>query len=112
MLASNKLIPIITQPTRVTMSSHTVIDHIITNTTLSPIIPGIYKIKITDHYPTFRIMQNKPQNVMQGPVYYRDLNNMDKISFVQHFYNVLNELCITLEMYDSKELNNQSETFV
>jgi len=50
-------------------------------------------------------MQNKPLNITQGPLYYKDLNNMDKISFVQHLYNNLNELRITPGMCDSKELN-------
>ena len=44
---------VITKPIRVTDTSATIIDHIITNDTKHPILPGILYSDISDHYPIF-----------------------------------------------------------
>ena len=43
----------ITTPIRVTDTFATIIDHIITNDTKHPILPGILYSDISDHYPIF-----------------------------------------------------------
>ena len=51
--------PIITQPTRVTDSTATIIDHIITNVTNHEILSGVIETSIvSDHYPVFCQVHN------------------------------------------------------
>ena len=54
MLASNSFFfIIISLPTRVTDTSATLIDHIITNDCKNSIFAGIIKTDLSDHYPIF-----------------------------------------------------------
>ena len=55
MLHSNNISPIITKPTRITNYTATLIDHIYTNNT-NQMISGIATIDISDHLPTFCIV--------------------------------------------------------
>ena len=51
--------PIIIKPTRVTDTSATIIDYIITNITKHKILPGVIEIsEVSDHYPVFCQVQN------------------------------------------------------
>ena len=53
-LISNGAIPLITEATRVTDRSSTIIDHIITNDTKHRIKPGVLEIcNVSDRYPIF-----------------------------------------------------------
>ena len=57
------LIPVINRPTRVTRTSATAIDHILTNTVLNgEIQSGIIKTDISDHMPVFSLMETKGDN--------------------------------------------------
>ena len=56
MLNSNAFQQVIDIPTRVTDSSNTIIDHVITNTFGDEDIPGVLQEPLTDHYPTFIIL--------------------------------------------------------
>jgi len=58
MLATCNTFQIITKPARVTDSSSTTIDHILTNDTIHPIIPGVIRIDLSDHYSIFRLINN------------------------------------------------------
>ena len=49
---------LIDQPTRITPSSQTVIDHILTNDSVSTLTTGVIRCKLADHYPTFCIISN------------------------------------------------------
>ena len=51
-LQSASYLPIITEPTRITDHSATLIDHIWTNQ-LHEAVSGVLEVTITDHYPTF-----------------------------------------------------------
>ena len=56
LIFQNGLVPVINKPTRVTRTSATAIDHIITNTfTNSKLSTGIIKTDISDHFPNFLI---------------------------------------------------------
>ena len=51
--------PIITKPTRVTDTTDTIIDHIITNVRNHKILPGVIETsEVSDHYPLFCQVQN------------------------------------------------------
>ena len=64
MLNSNCSTSIINLPTRVTSSSATVFDHIITNENRHEIIPSVIDYDITDHYPVMAIIN---RNVTSNP---------------------------------------------
>ena len=53
----NAFLSLIDQPTRITFSQ-TVIDHILTNDSVSTLTPGVIRYKLPDHYPTFCIISN------------------------------------------------------
>ena len=53
LLQSNFFFSLITNPTRVTNSSKTIIDHVLTNDTDSILAPGVLTYSISDHYPIF-----------------------------------------------------------
>ena len=56
-------IPVITKPTRVTVTSQTVIDHTFTNIAARTVTSGIYQYDITDHFPLFcQIHNNAPKH--------------------------------------------------
>ena len=56
MLNSNGFQQIIDIPTRVTDSSYTIIDHVITNIFRDEVIPAVLQEPLTDHYPTLIIV--------------------------------------------------------
>ena len=52
-IKSNGFSSLITNPTRVTTTSQTIIDHILTNVHDSVLTPGVFYYKLADHYPIF-----------------------------------------------------------
>ena len=52
-LASHGTKSLIDKPTRVTLTSATILDHALTNVSVSSVLPGIMYYNITDHYPIF-----------------------------------------------------------
>ena len=50
--------PLLNKPTRVTKSSTTIIDHVLTNTIIdSEVRSGIIKTNISDHFAVFALMK-------------------------------------------------------
>lgn len=64
MLHSNNISPIITKPTRITNYTATLIDHIYTNNT-KQVISGIATIDISDHLPTFCIVDKNLRDIIE-----------------------------------------------
>ena len=63
------LIPFINKPTRVTNTTATAIDHIITNSLLHRNIDtGIIKLDISDHFPIFSIAGKEKRITPEGKV--------------------------------------------
>ena len=56
-IQSKAFLSLIDQPTRIT-SSQTVIDHILTNDSVSTLTPGVIRYKLADHYPTFCVISD------------------------------------------------------
>ena len=52
-LSSKAAFPLITKPTRITSTSSTLLDHIITNITQNTLLPGILRSDLSDHFPIF-----------------------------------------------------------
>ena len=77
MLTSNSFFHIISVPTRVTKSSATLIDHILTNSLNSNITPGVVRYDISDHFPIYAIFSNFPKKQTSKNYYCRDFRNFD-----------------------------------
>ena len=57
------LTQIIDQPTRVTSSSNTIIDHIYISNHISPLSSGVVPISISDHYPVYVVLSLQKPSV-------------------------------------------------
>lgn len=90
MLASNGFYPLITLPTRVTVTSSTVIDHIITNDHKHQIFPGIIKADISDHYFIFcDVVMHTPSVKTYQPIFRRDLRHFDTEAYCDNLNDLL-----------------------
>ena len=78
MLASNSFFPIISLPTRVTDTSATLIDHIITNDCKNSIFPGIIKTDLSDHIRFFvqlmLLLEIEPQITNLKSRYFKEIS--------------------------------------
>ena len=77
-LISKFFFPLITQPTRVTDTSASIIDHIITNDLSHKLFPGIIRTDdLSDHYMTYVIIRdkNKPKVKRCKRIKLRDTSN-------------------------------------
>ena len=90
MLNSNGLFHLVTLPTRITNTSFTVIDHIITNDNKYSIFPGIVKTDISDHYPVFCSIDVISSLRFNSRINFRrDLKNFDKDLFSEELHHTL-----------------------
>ena len=80
MLESNGGVSIITEPTRTTSTSQTILDHIITNDLQHQIVPGIFQCDISDHFPFFCKIEINHETKITKKRYIKDLSNF-KIDF-------------------------------
>ena len=77
MVFQNGFLPLIQRPTRVTRTSATAIDHILTNRVLeNKIQPGIIKTDISDHFPIFIVFKiNETCSLEKTKFIKRDISN-------------------------------------
>lgn len=88
----NKILPLITKPTRVTPTSATLIDNIYTTFTLEKsITSGIFDRKLSDHFPVFALIGNStlPKNVSKERQYKRCFTP-HVINLIKHDLDVVN----------------------
>ena len=81
LLSSNCATNIIDVPTRVTTSSATVLDHIITNENKHQIFPAVVDYDITDHYPVMALVNNELIHKNVQPEFARSFANFNRDSF-------------------------------
>ena len=81
LLSSNCATNIIDVPTRVTTSSATVLDHIITNQNKHQIFPAVVDYDITDHYPVMALVNNKLIHKNVQPKFARSFAKFNSDSF-------------------------------
>ena len=91
--------PIITKPTRVTDTTATIIDHIITNVMNHEILPGVIGTsEVNDHYPVFcqvhNIMLPRKNNNFIG--YYKDKSKFDSDAFNYDLFSALDSYFMIL----------------
>ena len=93
-LQSNAFLNLITIPTRVTPTSRTVIDHILTNDNESTIIPKVLTYSISDHLPiSCEIFHpNVKAAAIKKSYSFRNLKSVDRNEFCNDLEHVLTPL--------------------
>ena len=95
---SNSFIPLITQPTRITAHTSTLIDNIFTNKFCSSLVSGLLFTDISDHLPVL-VINSEDMSVCQKTkkISVRDKNKSSMNKFIEQL-GCLNWSC--LESYD------------
>ena len=100
MLYSNFCFPVITQPTRITDHSETLIDHIYTNVLDKVLVPGICFADISDHFPIFLSIESTNFAKKSEMKTIRDFKNFCKDDYLNELSEVewnlqgdVNSLC-------------------
>ena len=75
--------------TRVSTSSQTLIDHIITNVSDKNLIPGLICSDISDHYPTFVIASNTTKAKNNKPIFRRNMKKFNSENFKKDVFKTL-----------------------
>ena len=86
----NSIFPVINRPTRVTKTSVTIIDHILTNAIIdSPLHSGIVKTEISDHFAVFYLLKsNFEQSNIKNIIIKRDINEAS----IEHLKSLFNSI--------------------
>ena len=77
MLNINAFHNLINQPTRVTATTQTIIDHLQTNAYKFNIVPGIVTSAITDNHPLFVVINHTKLNIKLPNSYIRSLKSFE-----------------------------------
>ena len=88
-LASNSIIPLILQPTRITSYSNTLIDDIFSNVIDLDIIPNSY------HLAQFAIVPNMFGNTLgnKSNIHERDWSKFDREYFILDYFLLTGRIC-------------------
>lgn len=77
MLRSHAAFPVITNPTRVTSTYSTLLDHIYTNISSYKINPYVLEDNLTDHFPVFCQVSEISPKYSSLQKFIRDVKNLD-----------------------------------
>jgi len=91
MLTANCVSSIINQPTRVTPTTMSTIDHILTNECRYPLIPGVIKYDITDYFPVMVIVSRKICNQQDQIRYAPSYSNFSPNIFNDELQQLMND---------------------
>ena len=110
-LSSNYFLPLILLPTRITVSSKTLIDNIFTNKISQDVISGNISASISDHLPQFSIIADIFSNTPfpKSNIFERDWSNFDQQNFVLDFFSIDWKLNLNLE---NKDINESFTSFL
>ena len=100
-LDSNGFTCLITDPTRVTLDSKTIIDHLLTNDCESKFTPRVISYQISDHFPIFHSVSNpgftKSSNPPIDSYTFRNIKTVDGILFHKDIEQSLTPLLFDLQ---------------
>ena len=84
------IFPVINRPTRVTKTSATIIDHILTNSIIDSLLhSGIVKTDISDHFAVFCLLKtNFEQSNIKNIIVKRGINE----AIIKHFKSLFNSI--------------------
>ena len=113
-ILSNCALPIFTIPTRVTSSSSTIIDHIITNDLKHNLTPFVIQEDTTDHFPIGCFVQNlspKKQKKIKTISYYRDKSKFKSEDFCDDVQSKFFAYIINMPDLDCDNVNGSFNGF-
>ena len=84
---AHSFIPKIDKPTRITHNTATIIDNIITNSTTTNSVTGIFVTDISDHFPIFHITSHRHTQPVSNITYKRDFCDTN----ISNFNNKLHQ---------------------
>ena len=111
MLNSNCSTSIINLPTRVTSSSATVLDHIITNENRHEIIPSVIDYDITDHYPVMAIINRNVTSYPSQPIFIRSFNKFNSSNFINDLQLRLDNFFPQMNTITKNNINDVFDEF-
>ena len=117
MLSSHAVFPIITKQTRVTDTSATTIDHILTNDCNHSVFPGIFTTDLSDHFPVFcKIFDissfEKPKLLkINHEIQRRDFKKFDADAFRDDLHVTLSNFFYALPDITSENFNKIFDDF-
>ena len=111
MLNSNCSTSIINLPTRVTSSSATVLDHIITNENRHEIIPSVIDYDITDHYPVMAIINRNVTSNPSQPIFIRSFNKFNSSNFINDLQLRLHNFFPQMNFITKNNINDVFDEF-
>ena len=86
MLYSYDLLPVITNPTRITSHTATLIDHIYTNT-INGLVSGIVTVHISDHLPVFCVAGTSLKQ-QYDQRFFKDYSNFNSDLYLHDIYAI------------------------
>ena len=112
MLHSNAFFSLLDKSTRITESSSTLIDHVITDITKCKIVPGIIDYQLTDHLPTFVTISNIKKHSHNTTKFYRNMKQFVSNEFCQDLQMSLEEYFCSMPELDSLNFNDVFHHFL
>ena len=80
---------LISRPTRITNTSETIVDHVLTNLPYDTVRSGILVSDITDHFPVFGFFNVPLKKRVFRPTYYRNFKSNRSSEFDNAFADIL-----------------------
>ena len=114
-LISSGSIPIVTLPTRVTDTSSTLIDHIITNDTTHKIKPGVIRCdnKLSDHYVIYcNVSGYTSPRHNKLHYFFRDKTNFNSESYCEDMTASVNDFASILDDLTEQSFNDAFEPYI
>ena len=111
MLSTNCSTSIIDIPTRVTCTSSTVFDHIITNENRHVIRPVVVDHSITDHFPIMAIIERKFVTKNTSQKFVRSFRNFDPVKYNNDLQSQFNQFLPQLYTETENDFNNKFDKF-
>ena len=105
-IASNSFIPLILQPTRITIYSNTLIDNIFSNVIDPDKVLGNLTATISDHLPQFAIIPNMFGNISgnKSNIYERHWSKFDRENFILDYFSVDWEDLLKVDEFNTDNL--------
>ena len=111
MLSSNCSTSVIDIPTRVTCTSSTALDHIITNENRCVIRPIVIDYSVTDHFSIMAIIDRKLAIKNASHKFVRSFKNFDPVKYNYDMQAQFNQFLPQLHTVTENDFNNKFEKF-
>ena len=116
MLQSSSFFSVLNKPTRITPTSKTLIDHILTNDVNLAVKPCIIIHKIADHLPMACMISDEQSNnvglQVKKIIYKRDTKNLNVETFSKDLHNSLTQRIPSLQHINNKNYNEKFDELI